>query len=447
MKNYILALIFAIACLPAVSQTPSFDAFDKSEYAARRAKLMEKTPDGLVIIQGAAVRTDYYRFFQGNDFMYLCGLEIPGAILVVDGVNKESTIFFSINDRGARNEGIPLEHITNTVEVTGIENHLGINDFEKFLRTKSKSINVFYTEFQAEELMRECSMEKTRAMIQGLTKNKWDGRPTREEQFVFNLKNHFPDVLIADCSQKIWDLRTIKSPAEIALLRKAGKIGVEAHKAIMKGTYVGQPEYELAALFEYENKKRGAQDLAYYTIICAAENHPYVHYHTYDGILEDGEFLVIDGGPDFHYYDIDITISYPVNGKFTPRQKEIYETCNAMHEACMAVYKPGLDYKDLGPAVTAKLKEMGYDTDLPIFKKFGASFGHYVGMAVHDVGGGPRTLEVGMVFANEPLAIFAQENLGVRVEDTIVITEEGCENLTAGIPRTVAEIEAFMGGE
>jgi len=90
------------------------------------------------------------------------------------------------------------------------------------------------------------------------------------------------------------------------------------------------------------------------------------------------------------------------------------------------------------------LKEMGYDTSLPIWKRFRSSFGHYVGMAVHDVGGGPRILEPGMVFANEPMAIFSEENLGVRVEDTIVITEDGCENLTAGIPRTIEEIEAFM---
>ncbi|MBT3750601.1 MAG: aminopeptidase P family protein, partial [Bacteroidetes bacterium] len=378
MKNYILALIFLLCSFTTFSQSPSFGVFDKSEYTARRTKLMEKIPDGIAIIQGAAMRTEYYRFFQGNDFMYLCGLEIPGAVLVIDGVNKESTVFFSINDRGARTEGLPLEHINNTVEVTGIEYHLGINELEKWLRKKSKDINVFYTEFEAEELMRECSMEKGRYLIQGMTRNIWDGRPTKEDQFVFNLKNLFPDVLVTDCTQKIWDLRVIKSPAEIALLRKAGKIGVEAHKAIMKATYVGMPEYELAALFEYENKKRGAQELAYYTIVCQKENHPYVHYHTYDGTLEDGEFLVIDGGPDLHYYDIDITISYPVNGKFTPRQKEIYEACNAMHEACMAVYRPGLDYSKLKPEVMAKLKEMGYDTRLPIFKKFGASFGHYV---------------------------------------------------------------------
>ena len=106
-----------------------------------------------------------------------------------------------------------------------------------------------------------------------------------------------------------------------------------------------------------------------------------------------------------------------------------------------------VQYADLEKEVFTKLREMGFDTDKSIWKNFRASFGHYVGMAVHDVGGGPRTLEPGMVFANEPMAVFAEENMGVRIEDTIVITEDGCENLTAGIPRTVGEIEAFMSGK
>lgn len=447
MKNLILSLCLVLSCLPVFSQAPSFSTFDKSEYAERRAKLMEKIPDGIAVIQGAASRTDYYRFFQNNDFMYLCGLEIPDAVLVIDGVNKESTIFFSLNERGARNDGIPVDHINNTVEVSGLERHMGINELDDFLKEKGKANKNFYTESFPEELMRECSMEKFRSEQRRMVRNPRDGRPTREKQFVFYLKNLIPDeVKVSDCSKLIWDLRVIKSTAEIDLLRKAGRIGVEAHKEMMKGTYVGQPEYELASLFEYAIKRRGAQDLAYYTIICAGENHPYLHYHSYDGVLQDGGFLVIDGGPDLHYYDIDITVSYPVNGKFTPRQKEIYEACNAVHEACMKVYRPGLDYSTLAKEVNQKLQEMGYDTDLPIFKKFRANFGHYVGMAVHDVGGAPRVLEVGMVFANEPLAVFTEENLGVRVEDTIVITEDGCENLSAGIPRTVEEIEAFMRG-
>jgi Xaa-Pro aminopeptidase len=179
-------------------------------------------------------------------------------------------------------------------------------------------------------------------------------------------------------------------------------------------------------------------------IICSGENHPYLHYYEHDRLLEDGDFLVIDVGPDYEYYDIDITVSYPVNGRFTPRQKEIYEACNAVHEACMQVYRPGLTREQCREEVREILEKQGFDLSKDYFQRMQGGFGHYVGMAVHDVGGSPSVLKPGMVFANEPLCVFPDENLGVRVEDTILITEDGCENLTAGIPRTVEEIEAHM---
>lgn len=445
MKTFLPLLFLMISLVTGQAQPLSFDRFEPEEYAQRRSGLMEKIPGGIAVIQGASVPTSYYRFFQNNDFMYLCGLEIPDAVLVIDAVSQTSTIFFTSSVRQARNYGVPEEHILETVRISGLDARMEMDELEAFLTEKAKTSQTFYTCLNPEELMRECSKEKLRYLRSGMTDNPRDGRPTREAQFAQHLKRILPETAcVEDCSEQIWELRVIKSPAEIELMREAGEIGVAAHKEMMKATYVGQPEYELAALFEYANKRRGAQDLAYYTIICSDENHPYLHYHTYDRILQDGDFLVIDGGPDYHYYDIDITVSYPVNGKFTPRQKEIYEACNAVHEACMAVYRPGLAFEDLEPEVSAKLTEMGYDINQPIFKKFRTSFGHYVGMAVHDVGGSPRVLQPGMVFANEPLAVFAEENLGVRVEDTILITADGCENLTAGLPRTVAEIEAFM---
>ena len=154
--------------------------------------------------------------------------------------------------------------------------------------------------------------------------------------------------------------------------------------------------------------------------------------------------LVVDAGPDVHNYDIDITVSFPANGKFTPRQREIYEACNAVHEACMKTYRPGLTGAQCDKEVREILIKKGFNPDSELMKQFGGGFGHYVGLAVHDVGGGPSVLKPGMVFANEPLAVFAKEKLGVRIEDTVVITENGCENLTAGLPRTVEEIEKLM---
>ena len=418
--------------------------FEKSEYALRRQKLMDKIPDGIAIIRGAQLTGSSFPFYQNNDFIYFSGVEIPDAVLIIDGIRKESTIFFTITERGARNEGIPVELVRNPETFTGIEKVSSAENFSSALNRFSSDTKVFYTSFKPQELMRECSNEMLRTYQRTITANEWDGRLTRELQFVKLLKERFPQVKIKDCSQGIWDLRVIKSPAEIELIREAGKIAVKAHIELMKATRPGIYEYELAAVYKYFCTKAGAQNLAYYMIICSGENHPYLHYYKHDRLLEDGDFLVVDVGPDHHYYDIDITISYPANGKFTERQKEIYEASNAVHEANMKVYRPGLTTEQCRKEVEEILKEQGFDLTKNYFQRMRGGFGHYVGMAVHDVGGRPRVLKPGMVFANEPLWVSPDENLGVRVEDTILITEDGCENLTAGIPRTVEEIEELM---
>jgi len=436
--------VMVAVLLMAISLSAGF--FEKSEYASRRKKFMEKIPDGVAIILGAQLRVTYNEHYQNNDFMYFTGVEIPNAILLIDGIKKESTLFFTITERAARNEGISLELVRNPQKVTGIEKVQPFEQFTPDLTLLAEETLVFYTSFKPEELVRECTNEKYRILRRNMTRNEWDGRLTRELQFVKLLEERFPQVEVRDCSRLIWDLRIIKSPAEVDLLRKAARIAVKAHIELIKSTRVGMHEYELAALYEYLCKKEGAQDLAYYMLICSGENHPYLHYYKHDRVLQDGDFLVIDVGPDLGYYDIDITISYPVNGKFTPRQREIYEAAKAVHEANMSVYRPGLTGEEVREEVNAILIEQGFDLTLDIFQNrtMRGSFGHYVGMAVHDVGGGPRVLQSGMVFANEPFAVFPEENLGVRVEDTILITEDGCENLTAGIPREIAEIEALM---
>jgi Xaa-Pro aminopeptidase len=418
--------------------------FDKSEYASRRAKLMEKIPDGIAIILGAKPITSYYSYYQNNDFMYLCGVEVPDAVLVIDGIRKESLLFFTATERSLRNEGISIDLLKNPQEVTGIERILPIEQLNVTLAALASQNKVVYTPFKPEELMREASQEKFWTLLRNQVLNLWDGRQTREGQFVKRLGEKFLGIEVRDCSPLIWELRTIKSPAEIEIMRRAARVGVKALTETMKATRPGLYEYELAALLEYVCKKEGAQDLAYYTVMSSGENHPYVHYHKYDRLLKDGDFLVVDAGPDVGYYDTDITISYPANGKFTPRQKEVYEAAKAVHEACLKVYRPGLTSEQARQEVDEILRQKGYDLTKDYFKTMRGGFGHYVGMAVHDVGGGPAVLKPGMVFANEPLVIYAQENLGVRVEDTILITETGSENLTAGIPREVKDIEALM---
>jgi len=418
--------------------------FDKAEYAARRAKFMEKIPDGVAIILGAQPLTSYHHYYQNNDFLYLCGVEVPNAVLVIDGVQKQTLLLYTANERSLRNEGLSTDILKDPTGITGIDRVLPIEELTNFLGRLAGQTKIIYTPFEPEELMRECSLEKFRSLQRNMILNPWDGRQTREGQFVNLLRQKFPNVEVRDCAPFVWELRTIKSPAEIEVLRRAARIGVKAISEVMKATRPGMSEYELSALYNYVAEKEGAQDLAYYMIICSAENHPYVHYYKHDRLLKDGDFIVMDIGPDVNYYDTDITISYPVNGKFTARQKEIYEAAKAVHDANVSVYRPGLTTEEVKNEVDEILKKQGFDLTKDYFKRMRGGFGHYVGLAVHDVGGGPLVLKPGMVFANEPLMIFPEENLGVRVEDTVLITETGCEVLTAGIPRTVKDIEAFM---
>ena len=418
--------------------------FDKAEYAARRAKFMEKIPDGVAVILGAQPLTSYHHYYQNNDFLYLCGVEIPNAVLVIDGVQKQTLLLYTANERSLRNEGLSIDILKDPTGVTGVDQALPIEELTNFLGRLAGQTKIIYTPFEPEELMRECSLEKFRYLQRNMILNPWDGRQTREGQFVNLLRQKFPAVEVRNCSPLIWELRTIKSPAEIEVMRRAARIGVKAISEVMKATRPGMYEYELSALYNYIAEKEGGQDLAYYMIICSGENHPYVHYYKHDRLLKDGDFIVMDIGPDVQYYDTDITISYPVNGKFTARQKEVYEAAKAVHDANVSVYRPGLTTEQVKTEVEEILKKQGFDLTKDYFKRMRGGFGHYVGLAVHDVGGGPMVLKPGMVFANEPLMIFPEENLGVRVENTVLITDTGCEVLTAGIPRTVKEIEAFM---
>jgi Xaa-Pro aminopeptidase len=415
--------------------------FDKSEYAARRAKLMDKIADGTAVLFGATTIASYYPYAQANDFLYLTGVEMPNAALMMDGRSRTSTLFLTTTEAAVLAEGLDPALAKDPKAFTGIERVLPAESLSPMI-AMAAGRSPIYAPFSPEELYREASLEKQSAFLRSATLNPWDGRLTREMQFVRVLNERFPQVDVRNLSPLIWDLRTIKSPAEIALLRKAAAIGVKAHIEILKAARPGMREYELSGVLNYVCEREGAQESAYGVIISSGPNHPFVHYAKHDRLLRDGDLLVVDAGPDLDYYDIDITTTFPAGASFTPRQKEIYEACLAVHEASLSVYRPGLTALQCRQEVDEILKKKGFDLSRDYFQRMRGGFGHYVGMATHDVGGGPQTLKPGMVFANEPLFILAAEEIGVRVEDTVLITETGCENLTAGIPRSVAEIEA-----
>ncbi len=438
--------------LALAASAPAFGAgpFDKSEYAARRGRLMEKIPEGAAVFLGATTPANDYEFRQGHDFLYFTGVEIPDAFLIVDGVRKESVLFFTMDEKTADGEGIPLELIRSAAAYTGIERVLPAEQFGSYLATLSQRTRVLYTMFKPEELGRENSNEKFNALQKSMTLSPWDGRLTRELQFVRQLRDKFPQVDVRDCSTAVWNLRKIKSPAELALMRQAGRIGVKAHNALIQSTRPGVSEKALAAVFEFVSRKEGAQDLAYSTIIMSGKNHAYGHYHKYDRVLKAGDFLILDAGPDYENYHIDISTSFPASGTFSPRQRELYEAALAVRDVCQANYRPGVTLRQVGEKVDAFIKEKGLERFAQQFRgivRLGG-YNHSIGMATHDVtgtfGGPDEVLAPGFVFACDIQLFSLPEEIGIRIEDTIAITEAGYENLSPGVPRTVAQIEALM---
>lgn len=423
--------------------------FDRQEYAARRGRLMDKIPDGIAVIPGATTPAGDREFRQGHDFAYFTGVEIPNAYLIIDGIRRESLLFFTIGEKEAEGEGLPLDLIRNPKETTGIERALPAEQFGPVLAGLSQKTRVFYTMFKPEEIGAENTNEKFNVLQKTMTLNPWDGRLTRELQFVRQLRDKFPQIDVRDCSALVWDLRKIKTSAEIEVMRRAGRIGVKAHNALIQSTRPGVSEKALAAVFEFVCRLEGAVDMAYMPILMSGKNHAFGHYHKYDRILKDGDFIILDAGPDYADYHVDISTTFPASGTFTPRQKELYEAALAVRDVCQANYRPGVTFKQVGAGVEAMLKEKGLDRFAQDFRgiiRYGG-YNHMIGLATHDVMGtfaGPdEVLTPGFVFACDIQLFRREEEIGIRIEDTIAITETGYENLSLGVPRTVADIEAL----
>jgi len=428
--------IFLTISLVAAAKDPL--PFDPDEYASRRAKFVAQIPDGIAVIWNSRGGT------IDPDFNYLCGVDIPGAVLIVDGVHRKSLLFYTTNEHYLKGEGMATELASDPKAATGIDEYYPADQFSStFKRLLAKSSTV-YTLFNVDkQAFTEWEVS---------TDSEWDGRLTRRRQFVKTLQNRFPDVEVKDCSELIWELRRIKTPAEINVLRQAGRIGTKAMLEVMKAARPEQYEYKLSSLFEYVCKREGGQNLQTPVIISSEENHPYFHYSRHDRFLTDGDFLVVDACPVVSGYNNDISISFPINGKFSPRQREVYEACLALSKEFLARYKPGISGYDIGRQVKEIMSKRGYDVDKSPFVELNyinkGGITHHVGLTVHDAGGPDvrpdRPLEADMVFACDVWGNYPGENLGVRIENTVLVTETGCEILHPGIPREVDEIEALM---
>ncbi len=278
-----------------------------------------------------------------------------------------------------------------------------------------------------------------------------------------------PDEIV-DLRGTLDRMRLVKDAHELALMRRAGAISSEAHRRAMARARPGWHEYEVEAELAHEFLKNGAQSVAYPSIVASGPNACVLHYRDNDRLMADGDLLLIDAGCEYRGYASDITRTFPVNGRFTGPQKDVYELVLAAQIACLDAVRPGVpfhDYHEVAERVLAqglidlKLIEGPLDAALESgsYKRFYMHrAGHWLGMDVHDAGlyqekGESVTLEPGMVLTVEPgLYIRAGDgvpahfaDIGVRIEDDVVVTADGIENLTGGTPKTVAEVEAACG--
>jgi Xaa-Pro aminopeptidase len=266
------------------------------------------------------------------------------------------------------------------------------------------------------------------------------------------------------------DLRLYKSTNEVKVMRAAAEISARAHVRAMQASRPGLYEYHLEAELDYEFRKGGAKMPAYGSIVAAGKNACILHYRENDAVLKDGDLVLIDAGCEIDCYASDITRTFPVSGRFSAEQKAIYELVLAANEEAFKHIAPGKHWNEAHEAtvqvITAGLVELGLlqgDVEELIAAEAYKPFymhraGHWLGMDVHDVGdykvGGEwRVLEPGMAMTVEPGIYIAADNqdvakkwrgIGVRIEDDVVVTRTGCDILTTGVPKTVAEIEALM---
>jgi Xaa-Pro aminopeptidase len=264
-------------------------------------------------------------------------------------------------------------------------------------------------------------------------------------------------------------MRVVKRPEEIDTMRRAAAISVQAHQRAMRASRAGRREYEIEAEIVHEFRRQGADAPAYSPIVAAGEHACVLHYVSNDGVLKDGDLLLVDAGCELEGYASDITRTFPVNGAFSGPQRDVYELVLAAQAAAIGAVRPGNTWNMPHDAAVRVLAQGMIDLGLlqgavdsavetEAYKKFYMHrTGHWLGLDVHDAGdykrdGAWRALEAGMVLTVEPGCYIRPgvgvperfSNIGVRVEDDVVVTAAGCEVLSAGAPKRVADIEALM---
>lgn len=463
VKKCVLAPALALVAIAALSAEPPLftDAFPREEFAARRTRVMERIGDGVAILQGAAEYPAYVKFRQNNQFFYLTGVELPRAIVVLDGRTKQTTLFLLPRDeRAERSEGPRLAPGAEAARITGIPSVRPRDGFGAMLAELTAGGRTLYLPHRPEALG-AATPGYTKMHADKSASDPWDSRRSRERAFIDNLRAKAPGATVKDLDPILDEMRLVKSPREIALVREATRIAGLAIAEAMRAARPAMYEYELEAIGDYFFKKHNAQGFAYFGLVAAGPNASYPHYHAAQSRLAEGDLVLYDYAPDYKYYTSDVTRMFPANGKWSASQRELYTVYLRMYQGLMTSIRPNVQPRAVLAEAARKMEAIvnGFafssEKHRAAARRFiegyqsrtGNSLGHWIGMEVHDVTAPHQTLRPGMMFTIEPALTIPEDRIYIRLEDAILITETGYENLSGFLAMEPDAIEKLMAEE
>lgn len=425
---------------------------------------MDKNSVAIIPAAREAVRSHdtHYRYRQNSDFFYLTGFEEPEAIAVIaPGRDKKFTMFVRPRDLEQEIWNGYRSGVEGAVKDYSADEAFPISEFDEKLQEIMDGPDVLYYAFG------HTSAEMDQRIIRQLTSMRETNRKPLE-----------PPRTIVDPSTILHEMRVIKNEAEIEIMQKAADIAADAHVEAMKSVRPGMKEYEVEAMLEAYFRKHGAAGSSYTSIVGSGGNATVLHYISNQDELKDGDLLLVDAGAEYKGYASDITRTFPINGKFTQAQRDIYDLVLKTQKSCVDMVRPGVRLEDLKThsieLLTEGMVELGLLKGEPkklieekkYMQFYMHNLGHYLGIDVHDAGryyfnGESRPAEVGMVMTIEPGLYISPDTsripegfnkdipekylgIGVRIEDDVLVTENGARVLTHRVPKDADEIEALM---
>lgn len=427
------ANLFCLVFLLFISSLSLF-AQTAEEYQNRRKAVFEKMePNSVAIFRSSGSFGRFHVERQDGNFYYLTGINEPQACLIFSKslLSRTPEVLFVMpqNPRLADWDAMPLG-------VEGAKKKFGFKD----VRSSEDFRSYFEALLLGGHKIIYLDIERSSGLMEPLSADEQILKRAREKGAAFKLLS---------AGDLLTEFGRARSPSEVGLIRRATDITAEAQLAAMRYVQPGLYEYQVQALIEYVYTLNGAQRSAFASIIGSGINSCILHWMENSRKMQSGDLVVIDIGAEYKLYGSDITRTIPVNGKFTPRQKQVYEIVLAANTAAIEMVAPGAKFSEISrkaaDIVGEGLVRLGLIEDKKEYRKYYFhGLGHPIGLRVGGRRGGLGILEPGMVLTIEPGIYIREEKLGVRIEDDVLVTENGHEVLSKRVPKTVAAIEKIM---